>query len=171
VLLGIGWFAGQFVAGASTPLPWFPVVNPLELSLLLGLVLGAGWLRHRPQAGGLWMLWSGAALLTLTMMVLRGCHHLADLPWSPSLLTSRLAQTSLTVAWCVAGVVAWVSGSHRRNRALWTAGAALLGIVLLKLLLIDRQYIGNITGIISFVAVGGLLIIVGRIAPTPPRSE
>ena len=47
----------------------------------------------------------------------------------------------------------------------------LLGIVLLKLLLVDRQFVGNITGIVSFVVVGLLLIIVGRIAPTPPRSE
>jgi uncharacterized membrane protein len=170
VLLAIGWFAGQFFAGASTPLPWLPVLNPLELFLLAGLIVVAGTLRHRPQAGGQWMLWSGAALLTLTMMVLRGCHHFAGLPWSPSMLANGTAQTGLTVAWCVAGVVAWILGSQRRNRALWIAGATLLGIVLVKLMAIDRNYIGNMTGIISFVAVGALLMIVGRIAPSPPRS-
>ena len=75
------------------------------------------------------------------------------------------------MAWCLAGVTAWVLGSRRRDRPLWWLGAALLGIVLLKLLVVDRQFVGNIAGIVSFVVVGLLLIIVGRIAPTPPRSE
>jgi uncharacterized membrane protein len=107
----------------------------------------------------------------LTMSVLRACHHLADLPWSPSLLGETLVQTSLTVAWCLAGVTTWILGSRRRDRPLWWLGAALLGVVLVKLLLVDRQFVGNITGIVSFVVVGLLLIAVGRIAPTPPRSE
>ena len=89
----------------------------------------------------------------------------------PDILGETLAQTSLTVAWCLAGVTTWILGSRRRDRPLWWLGAALLGIVLLKLLLVDRQFVGNITGIVSFVVVGLLLIIVGRIAPTPPRSE
>ena len=67
--------------------------------------------------------------------------------------------------------MAWILGSRRRNRALWWFGAGLLGIVLLKLVVVDRQYIGNLTGIVSFFAVGLLLIVVGRIAPTPPRPE
>ena len=139
--------------------------------MLLGLGLAALVLRERGADGSGWPLWAGAALLTLTMSVLRACHHLAGLPWSEAILSSRLAQASLTVAWCVAGVVAWILGSRRHDRGLWWIGAGLLGVVLLKLLIVDRQFIGNLTGIVSFVAVGLLLIVVGRIAPTPPRSE
>ena len=123
----------------------------------------------RQRLGGL--AWAGAALFLLTMAVLRACHQLGGLPWSPDLLRETLAQTSLTVAWCVAGVTAWILGSRRRDRPLWWLGAALLGAVLMKLLIVDRQFVGNITGIVSFVVVGLLLIVVGRIAPTPPRSE
>jgi uncharacterized membrane protein len=75
------------------------------------------------------------------------------------------------VTWCLAGVTAWILGSRRLDRPLWWLGAGLLGVVLLKLLIVDRQFVGNIAGIVSFVVVGLLLIIVGRIAPTPPRSE
>ncbi|MFY2764587.1 DUF2339 domain-containing protein [Arenimonas sp. MALMAid1274] len=172
--LACGWLVGQFLPGKATPLAWLPVLNPLELFLIGTLALGIGVLREREARGhgkAGWSLWAGAALLTLTMSVLRACHHLADLPWSPGLLSDRIAQTSLTVAWCVAGVVTWILGSRRHNRPLWWIGAGLLGVVLLKLLLVDRQFLGNITGIVSFVAVGLLLIIVGRLAPTPPRSE
>lgn len=170
--LGIAWLLGNVLPGNSTPLPWLPLLNPLELSLLLGLVVAAAALRSHADPHRLGSLaWAGAALLMLTMSVLRACHHLGDLPWSPAILSETLAQTSLTVAWCLAGVTAWVLGSRRRDRPLWWLGAVLLGIVLLKLLLVDRQFVGNITGIVSFVVVGLLLIIVGRIAPTPPRSE
>ncbi|HEX4854674.1 DUF2339 domain-containing protein [Arenimonas sp.] len=170
--LGLAWVLGNFLPGDSQPLPWVPVLNPLELSLLLGLVVAAAALRSHadPQRLGS-LAWAGAALFLLTMAVLRACHQLADLPWSPELLGETLAQASLTVAWCVAGVTAWVLGSRRRDRALWWLGAGLLGVVLLKLLIVDRQFVGNIAGIVSFLVVGLLLIIVGRIAPTPPRSE
>ncbi len=169
--LGLGWLIGQFMPGGSAPLPWLPLLNPLELTLLLGLLVMALALRERDLGAAGWPLWAGAALFTLTMAVLRACHHLADLPWSESILSSRLAQASLTIAWCVAGVVAWILGSRRHDRPLWWIGAALLGVVCLKLLIVDRQFIGNITGVVSFIAVGLLLVIVGRIAPTPPRSE
>ena len=170
--LGLAWLLGNVLPGNSAPLPWLPVLNPLELSLLLGLVVAAAALRSHADPHRLGSLaWAGAALVMLTMSVLRACHHLGDLPWSPAMLSETLAQTSLTVAWCLAGVTTWILGSRRRDRPLWWLGAALLGIVLLKLLLVDRQFVGNIAGIVSFVVVGLLLIIVGRIAPTPPRSE
>ena len=42
-------------------------------------------------------------------------------------------------------------------------------IVLGKLALVDRQYMGNLAGIVSFLAVGLLLVGVGYIAPSPAR--
>ena len=68
------------------------------------------------------------------------------------------------------GVAAWVLGSRRRHWSLWLTGAIGMGVVLLKLVAVDRQYVGNLTGIVSFMAVGLLLVLVGRIAPTPPRN-
>jgi uncharacterized membrane protein len=169
--LGAAWFGAQFRPGDSTPLPWLPLLNPLELMLLLGLAAAGIALRRKPAQTATWAAWAAGALLTLTMSVLRACHQLAGLPWTSGILSERLAQTSLTLAWCVAGVVAVFLGSRQRNHALWWSGAALEVVVLLKLMAVDRQYIGNVTGIVSFVAVGLLLVIVGRIAPNPPRAE
>lgn len=170
--LGAAWFGAQFHPGDSDPLPWLPVINPLELMLIAGLAAAAYALRRDEHANTpMWGAWAGGALLTLSMMVLRACHQLAGLSWSPGILSERLAQTGLTITWCVAGIVAIVLGSRRKERALWWAGAALEGVVLLKLIAIDRQYMGNLTGIASFVAVGLLLTFFGWIAPNPPRKE
>ena len=89
----------------------------------------------------------------------------------PSLVGTSLAQTSLTITWSVLGVIAWVLGSKRGQRALWLAGALLMGVVLLKLVLVDRQNLGNALGIGSFIAFGLLCTVVGYFAPAPPRAQ
>ncbi len=81
-----------------------------------------------------------------------------------------VAQTSLTVVWSVLGVVGWVMGSRRGSRPLWLAGAVLMGIVLAKLLLIDRTHLGSAFGIASFIAYGLLCTVIGYFAPAPPRD-
>ncbi len=75
-------------------------------------------------------------------------HQLGGLPWDASLWSSMLAQTSLTVVWSVLGVVGWVAGSRRGSRALWMGGAVLMGVVLAKLLLVDRAHLGSVLGIV-----------------------
>jgi uncharacterized membrane protein len=100
---------------------------------------------------------------------LRGVHHLGGLPWGASLWSAALAQTCLTVVWSVLGVAGWVLGSRRGSRTLWLAGAVLMGVVLAKLLLIDRGHLGGVLGIVSFIAYGLLCTVIGYLAPAPPR--
>jgi hypothetical protein len=78
-----------------------------------------------------------------------------------------MAQTSLTVVWSVLGVLALITGSRRASRPTWLVGSAIMAVVLAKLLLVDRTYIGNLSGIVSFVVVGLLFTTVGYFAPTP----
>ena len=47
--------------------------------------------------------------------------------------------------------------------------AALMGVVLVKLLLIDRQFMHDLPAIIGVLVVGVLLVAVGYFAPVPPR--
>lgn len=91
------------------------------------------------------------------------------MPWNEGLLSGSLAQTSLTVTWSVLGVLGWVIGSRRGQRMLWLGGAVLMGVVLAKLVFVDRQHLGNLLGIGSFIAYGLLCTVVGYLAPAPPR--
>ena len=172
-VVALDWLLALRQAAPSAPLPWLPLLNPAELVHSLALLLAAAWL---------WSPWAPQALRPLRMAVvaavgfvllsvstLRGVHHWGGVAWEPGLLSSSLAQTSLTVIWSVLGVIGWITGSRRGRRGLWLAGALLMGVVLAKLLLVDRQHLGGMLGIVSFIAYGVLCTIVGYLAPAPPR--
>lgn len=173
-LLGIGWLQALFQPGGSSPLPWLPVLNPLELAALAALALAAHWLwsAHAPVALQRLRvaLLAAAGFALVTSMSLRAVHHWGGVPWDPALPSTSIAQTSLTVVWSVLGVIGWIAGSRRGQRALWLAGAVLMALVLAKLILVDRQHLGNLLGIGSFIAFGVLCTLVGYFAPAPPRA-
>ncbi|RZA17857.1 MAG: DUF2339 domain-containing protein [Lysobacteraceae bacterium] len=170
-VLGLWWLVSLFDAGNPAPLPWVPVLNPLELAQLAALVLALRWQTSAGRAlpPRRIVLLSALAFTWITSVVLHAVHHWGGQPWSDSLLSTSLAQTSLTVVWSVLGVLGWVIGSKRGQRMLWLAGAVLMGVVLAKLVLVDRQHLGNLLGIGSFIAYGLLCTVVGYLAPAPPR--
>lgn len=171
-VLGLWWLASLASAGSAAPLPWIVLFNPLELAEIAVLVLAAMRLwegrgaRIPPQQ---LVGMAVAALVLVTVMTLRAVHHWGGEPWNDNLLGTQLAQTSLTVVWSLLGVVGWVSGSRRGQWGLWLAGAILMGVVLAKLLLIDRSNLGDLLGIGAFIAYGLLCTLVGWLAPAPPR--
>ena len=182
LVLGSVWVVTQVVAGTAAPLPWVPLLNPVELFQLIGVLGLAAWLKGLPPqapARPIAAVALGAAVFTLmTMATLRASWHwgaegFAGTPWMTSVdwwdvASWTVSQAALSVVWSLAGVVCWVLGSRRGSRPLWTFGALLLAAVLLKLLLVDRENLGDLLGIVSFLTVGGLLVIVGRLAPRPP---
>jgi len=171
LVLGLWWLVSLFMSGGTRPLPWIPVVNPMELAQLAVLVLLLRWwmpdARVLPPARI--VLLSSLAFVWITSVVLHAVHHWGGVPWNESLLSGSLAQTSLTITWSVLGVLGWVIGSRRGQRMLWLGGAVLMGVVLAKLVFVDRQHLGNLLGIGSFIGYGLLCTVVGYLAPAPPR--
>lgn len=169
-VLVIGLLLSLSSAGLAAPLPYVPFFNPLEITQLGSIVL-LFMLARDGRAAPAAIGWLGLlTLVALTWMILRGVHHLGEVPWSAdALLSSRVGQASLSVGWTVLAVIAWVGGSRSGRRGLWLAGAVLLGLVLLKLLVVDRTFLSNLAGIVSFLAFGLLSILVGYLAPAPPR--
>lgn len=172
-VVAVVWLVSLAAPLSAQPLPWVPVLNPGELTQLAALALLVHALWHvapAALAARRVPLAAIAALLWVTAATLRSVHHWAGLPWDFSLLSAGESQTSLTVVWSVLGVAGWISGSRRQQRALWLAGAVLMALVLGKLVLVDRQHLGNLLGIGSFIAYGLLCTLVGYFAPAPPRA-
>lgn len=172
--LGLWCLYGLTLAGDAAPLPWIPLLNPLEAVQTLGWALFANWLLRRKLAAQAprSQLLAGVLLFTLlTVAVLRTVHHWTGVEWSDALWRDGMAQTSITVLWSLLGMAAWIAGSRRGERGLWLAGAVLMGLVLAKLALVDWQHLGNLPGILSFIAYGLLCLAVGYFAPAPPRRD
>ncbi|MBD9369392.1 DUF2339 domain-containing protein [Xanthomonas sp. XNM01] len=173
-ILAAGWMLALTQPAGAAPLPWLPLLNPLELAQLAALLLAARWL-WSPAAPAPLRHWrlalvAAAGFVLVTVSTLRGVHHWGGLAWAPELLSGSLAQTALTVLWSALGVVGWVVGSRRARRGLWLAGAVLMGVVLAKLVLVDRQHLGNLLGIASFIVYGLLCTVIGYLAPAPSRQ-
>jgi uncharacterized membrane protein len=86
------------------------------------------------------------------------------------MLSSMLVQAALSIFWSALALCAMVAASRMRVRALWITGAALMGVVVLKLFAIDLSNIGGIERIVSFIVVGVLMLVIGYLSPVPPRA-
>jgi uncharacterized membrane protein len=176
-LLAVGFaltaFVALFLPGDSAPLPYAPLLNPLDLAQIALLGLLARWAHALPQElrARRGALLAGAGLAFVTAATLRAAHHWAAVPWDEAMFRTGVVQTALTVVWSALGVAGWVLGSRRGARDVWLGGALLMAVVLAKLVLLDRQHLGNLLGIVSFLAYGLLCTAVGYLAPVPPRSS
>jgi uncharacterized membrane protein len=64
-----------------------------------------------------------------------------------------------------------VLATRRALRELWIVGAALMGVVVVKLLLVDLSNAGTVERIVSFLGVGALLLVIGYFSPVPPAHR
>jgi uncharacterized membrane protein len=180
-----GALAAALVAeGVTDPLPYVPLLNPVDLSLGLALVSLFGWRRAMaqvvpaPPASAL--VTGREALVSLALLAfiivnsvwLRLAHHWLGVRWDPgALLDSFVVQTGLAILWTLLALAMTIAAHRRGLRVLWMAGAALLGLVVVKLILVDLTNAGGAARIVAFMVVGALMLVVGYVAPLPPRRE
>ena len=177
-LLGSCWVIGLVVAADPAPLPYLPLLNPLELAQI-GFVLALlAWYRQAGRDGDAALddqlraqLLAGTGFALLTSITLRSVHFLGGVPWDTTMFQSALTQACLSVVWCLAGLGAMLLGARRASRPVWIGGAALVGLVIVKLILIDRTHLKDLYAILGVLAVGSLLMVVGWFAPNPPKAE
>jgi uncharacterized membrane protein len=168
--------------GNPAPLPYLPLLNPLDIAQLLAFAAIAIWWRmlHEQQVPDIadWprslprLLLGGALFVFLNGVLLRTLHHWADIPYEiPGMLRHDLVQVALSIFWTVLALVAMVVATRKGLRVLWFCGAALMGVVVVKLFLIDLAKVGGIERIVLFIAVGILMLVIGYFSPLPPRER
>ncbi len=169
-------------SGDPDPLPYLPFVNPLELSQFLSLAVSRFWGRavmHSPVPPGftavkrlLPAVVGGVAFLALNGVVARVVHFYGGIFYdSLSLYHSAVFQAALAALWCSCALVITVLAARRGNRKLWCVGAALLALVVVKLFVIDLAGTGTVARIVSFLVVGGLMLVIGYFSPLPPLRK
>lgn len=154
-----------------------PLFNPLDLTCLVAVLLVFKFLqRDDPefmQADPRWayVLPGALAFLTLNGAVLRGCHLLLDVPYKfNALFHSFAVESAISVLWASTALLVMVLATRRGWRTLWLVGGGLMGLVVLKLFVVDMTGSGSIARIVAFISVGILLLVVGYFAPVPPKA-
>ena len=181
-LFAAGWLLWVNISAPHrpAPLPYLPLLNPLELASV-GL-LWLGWLGfERIAASDGWSgtakrqyaaLLNGLGFIVLSAGVMRLWHFFDGIRWRLDyLLASFGLQASLSVVWAVTAIVLMVGGNRSGRRSRWLTGATLMAVVVVKLFLVELGNSGGIARIVSFIAVGLLLLLVGWFAPVPPKEN
>jgi len=163
--------------GRSDPLPYLPLLNALDLGhLLAGACLAAAILANRRtnlppiMQGGVVPLVAGLAFIWVNGILLRSLHHWAGVPYRfDAMMRSVLVQASLSIFWAAIALAVMLMATRLAKRAAWMTGAALMAVVVVKLFLVDLSHIGGLERIVSFIAVGILMLVIGYFSPVPPR--
>lgn len=158
---------------------YLPVLNPWDLgSLLVFWGVWQWWVGVRVfkpfsevEAAKVYWFAGGLAFLWLNASLLRTLFLWTDMPWTVTgIMGSVVAQASLSIVWTALGLVTAVYAARGGSRTVWIAGAALIAVVVVKLFLVDLAGTGTLARVVSFLGVGGLLLLVGYFAPMPERT-
>ncbi len=185
VLVYFGALSTSLVAeGVTDPLPYLPVLNPVDLSALLALAALGLWRKllqeaQPPVDGGRLMTGRGglAALALLAFVLantiwLRSAHHLLGVAWaSDALAGSQIVQSGYSILWTLMAMGLMFFARSRSERLPWLAGAVLLAFVVAKLALVDMSQVEGLARIVAFIAVGVLMLLIGYFVPIPPRAD
>jgi len=181
VYLGVWVIAVCFRAGDPSPLPFLPVINPQDVAQLFALLAVIEWLARwrkqqipspaRLQPAQVIGAVAAVFFIWLNALVARAVHFYGMVPYQmEQMFASELFQTSISIVWTVAASILMIMAHRLALRKAWLTGAGLLAAVVLKLFLIDLADSGTITRIISFMGVGGLMLVIGYFTPMPPKS-
>ena len=176
VLLYLAALLVNQLDGSAAPLPYLPLLNPVDLAQALLLMavwrwLRGGWASERlaSMRPALPVLLGGALFVCLTGALLRAVHHYGNVPYQGDVLwDSTLVQAALSLFWGVLALVAMLVSTRAGWRRAWLTGAALMGVVVIKLFLVDLSQIGGLLRVASFLGVGVLLLVLGYFSPVPP---
>ena len=157
---------------------YIPLINTIEIGSIAVLWQLWQWYHKglpEKTADSDRFLYIGTALsclLVLSCAVMRFWHYYNGIDWNAAaLLASFGVQATLSIIWAITAIVIMVWANRQQRRTLWIAGASLMGIVVCKLFLVELANSNGIERIISFIAVGLLLLFVGWFAPVPPKKD
>jgi uncharacterized membrane protein len=181
--LGLAALWNLFQDGSMAPLPYVPLLNPLDLTTAFALMLGAYCYRMLRADRALLPAAMAARVARLplfgmvytyvwfNLILLRSAAHYLDIDYTASALFGSLfIQAMLTLVWSLTAMVIMRHATTRASRKQWLVGAGFLGLVVAKLFLVDISGRGNMSTIVSFVGAGLLILLIAYLAPYPSEA-
>lgn len=172
-LLALAAFISTAVA---QPLPYVPFFNIVDLAGVLAVGAASAWilaLRREGIGATLWLALRlgvmGFAFLLFNAMLARAVYHAGTVAYDAgAMMASAQLQILFSISWSVLALALMFGATRRRSRWVWTTGAFLLGLTVLKLFVVDLASSDTLPRIVSFIGVGLLMLVIGWLAPAPP---
>ncbi len=166
------------IPGDFSPFTYMPILNPIDIASIFIFIIATFAIvklpkpYHQAYYAKLLTFICLAIFVWINCLTLRTIHHWYQVPFTlAGILDSTLAQASLSMIWIIIALVATYIATIRSLRTLWFLGAILIALTVIKLFVMDLQHVGTLDRIVAFIGVGTLLLIIGYIAPIPPRKQ
>lgn len=159
-------------SGAAGGWRYVPVFSLLDLGQALVLAVLFAWVREQARARGLlYAVLGGLTFAWVSAGAARTVHHWLGVPfvWD-RLIDSVALQASWSILWTLLALGLMIQATRRGLRTLWFAGFGLLGVVGLKLMLVDTAHVNTLGRTVSLLGVALLVIAASYFAPTPPKA-
>lgn len=155
-----------------------PLLNPSDLAhfaviLLIGYAFKEGLgFTHRLDLKVKQCVLGFMVFVWINLILVRSLHHYLLIPYQWNYLwDSATVHMALSILWTLCALLCMNIARRIHYRSLWVAGAILLGLVLVKLFTKDLSSSGTLARVVSFMAVGGLILVIGYLSPIPPREK
>lgn len=171
------WFIAACSYSGATGFRYIPVLNPLDLLQFAAIIVLAYSIKRDLANLGQttpeirFGILGCAGFLWLNVLIFRGVHHYSDVPYAlTALWHTPVVQMSLSILWSLCALVVMNIARRRQQRKLWMVGAVLLGLVVFKLFTLDISGAGTLARVVSFMAVGVLILLIGYLSPMPAKK-
>lgn len=178
LLLLFVWFVKASTYSDLTLQLYLPVLNPLDLAQIAVVVLFAYAIKRNfiglgeSPAAIRYGLLGGLCFVWINIVLLRAIHHYTGIAYEAGIMwNSVVVHMALSILWAVCALIVMNISRRIQVRQLWMVGAGLLGLVLFKLFTKDLTGTGTLARIVSFMVVGGLMLLIGYLSPIPAKHK
>lgn len=172
------WFIYACRYSGITDQFYLPILNPLDLAQAAVLTIFAYAIKrgfiglHSAPAELRYGVIGLLGFAWINVVLLRAIHQYGDVAYvSHVMWDSVVVQMALSILWAICALVVMNLSRRWQERKLWMLGASLLGLVLLKLFTKDLTGTGTLARIVSFMVVGGLMLLIGYLSPIPAKAK
>lgn len=180
LILVVVWQLNTLTAEAFVePLPYIPLLNPLDLGAALGcLALWFWWQKtitlHNKNCAKQLFATPGIVLICLMAfivghgVILRAVTALAyNSIYVLDAFPQQLAQICITLYWGACGFTLMLTGSKLKMRRLWICGALLMLAAAIKTVAVDTSSAATLAKVAVYFGMGVLYICTGYFIPVP----
>ena len=168
-----GFFINDFLYFSS----YLPVFNLLDIIQIIGLAVMGLWIYKngvfsKGELRGVVGVFALLIVVFISVIFARSVSYFQGVPYEFDALYGNIYfQAGISIIWSILAMSVMFLSKYIKNRLLWLSGMTLLILVVFKLFFVELSNSGTLERVISFLVVGALMLLIGYVAPIPPKNK